>query len=306
MQPPSRAGIYGLLLLMPLFFVSNLVIGRATASVVEPYTLAFWRWVIATALVLPIAWRGLADSYDAFRRVVPQLATLGVLGMVICGGGVYLSLRYTTATNATLIYTGSTILVVVMEAIFFRQRLSPLRLIGALIGFLGIAVIILQGDLARLFTLSLNIGDIGIAIAAFSWAVYSLILKRREISELPTLPLFAAISIAGTLVLIPPMLFEQLTYGAFPHGRDQWTAIVALAIFPSVLAFLLYQLGVKYAGPSITGMFFYLLPVYGVGLAALTLGERIAPYHIAGLLLVLGGVVLATEPFKKSKAPPTA
>lgn len=301
MKSPSRLGIYVLLFAMPLFFVSNLVIGRAVTNAVEPSTLAFWRWFLASIMLLPFAWRGLIDHAADFARLWRELLWLGVLGMVICGAGVYLSLRYTTASNAALIYSSSAISIVLLETYFYRERLSAARLIGTLIGFTGVAVVILHGELSRLFSMQFSIGDIGIALCAFTWAVYSVILKRKELKALPTLPLFAAITISGSLTLAPFMLYE-LSQGAFPHGKEQWSAIFAMALFPSVIAFGLYQILVKYAGPSLTGMSLYLLPIYGATLAILTLGEKLYPYHAVGVALVLGGIALATEPFKKRSA----
>jgi drug/metabolite transporter (DMT)-like permease len=302
MQSPSRLGIYALLFAMPLFFVSNLIIGRAVTHAVEPGTLAFWRWFLASLMLLPFAWRGLSQHAARFAELWRELAWLGVLGMVVCGAGVYLSLRFTTASNAALIYSSSAISIVLLEAYFYRERLSAARLLGTLIGFAGVAVIILHGELSRLITWQFNLGDIGIAICAFAWAVYSIILKRKELKALPTLPLFAAIAIVGAITVAPFMLYELIALGAFPRGQTQWLAIVALALFPSVIAFGLYQILVKYAGPSLTGMSLYLLPVYGAALAVLTLGEKLYAYHAIGLALVLGGIALATEPFKKRGA----
>jgi drug/metabolite transporter (DMT)-like permease len=299
MQSPPRLGIYALLLAMPLFFVSNLIIGRAVTDAVEPSTLAFWRWFLASLMLLPFAWRGLIDHAGRFLALWRELIALGVLGMLICGAGVYLSLRYTTASNSALIYTSSAILIVLMEAIFFRERLSAARIIGALIGFAGVAVIILHGELSRLLTLQFNIGDLGIALCALAWAVYSILLKRKELKALPTLPLFAAITIIGAITVAPFMFYEFFALDAFPRGRSQWLAIVALALFPSVIAFGLYQFLVKYAGPSLTGMSLYLLPAYGVALAVATLGEKLYAYHAIGLALVLAGIALATDPFKR-------
>ena len=302
MQAPSRLGIYALLFAMPFFFVSNLIIGRAVTHAVEPSTLAFWRWFLASLMLLPFAWRGLNEHFDAFKSLWRELLWLGVLGMVICGAGVYLSLRYTTASNAALIYTSSSIVIVLLEAFFFREKLSAARLVGALIGFAGVAVIILHGELSRLITWQFSVGDIGIALCAVAWAVYSVILKRKEIKAIPIMPMFAAITLAGSLTLMPFMLFEFFALGAFPHSSDQWIAIVALALFPSVIAFGFYQILVKWAGPSLTGMSLYLLPVYGAALAVLTLGEKLYAYHAIGLALVLGGIALATDPFRKRAA----
>jgi drug/metabolite transporter (DMT)-like permease len=297
----SKLGVYALLALMPLLFASNLVIGRGAAHLVEPWTLAFWRWALATAMVLPFTLRAIAEHWDAFRGATREIIILGILGMFICGGLVYVSLHYTTATNATLLYTSSALFIALLDTAYFKSPLTATRAAGLVIGFLGVATIVLQGELSRLVALDFNLGDIGIAVCAFCWAIYSVMLRRGDLKSLPTLPLFALISAAGTLTLIPPMLYETFAFHALPTSGEAWLSIVGLAILPSVLAFWIYQVGVREAGPSVTGVFLYLIPVYGIALASLTLGEAIHVYHVAGLVLVIAGVVLATDPFRKHK-----
>ena len=75
-----------------------------------------------------------------------------------------------------------------------------------------------------------------------------------------------------------------------------WASIAGIVIFASVLSFSAYQYGIKKVGPALTSIFLYLLPVYGIALAVLFLGEAFRPYHAVGLVLVLGGIVLATAP----------
>jgi drug/metabolite transporter (DMT)-like permease len=298
----SKSGVYALLALMPLMFASNLVIGRASADLVEPWTLAFWRWGLATLILLPFAWRGVVAGWEVFRPAMREISILAALGMLICGGVVYISLHATTATNATLIYTSSTLVIAILDAIYFGNRLTVSRIAGIVIGFLGVATIVLQGELTRIMTLDLNWGDLGIAVCAFAWAIYSVMLKGEKLRDLPSLPLFALIAGVGALMLVPPMLYEAVALNAVPSGTRAWISILALALIPSVGAYGIYQYGVKVVGPSITGVFFYLVPVYGVLLAALTLGESFRAYHALGLVLVIAGVVLATDPFRKSSA----
>jgi len=296
----SKSGVYALLALMPLLFSSNLIIGRASAGVVEPWTLAFWRWAIAALIILPFAWRGIVLAWRQFRPAMGEILILAILGMFICGGVVYISLHATTATNATLLYTASTLFIVVLDAIFFRNPLTPTRIAGVVIGFLGVATIVLEGELTRFMTLEFNWGDFGIAVCALAWAIYSVMLKGEKLRALPSLPLFALIAAVGALTLVPPMLYEAVVLDAIPSGGRAWLSILALALIPSVGAYGIYQYGVKEAGPSVTGVFFYLVPVYGVILATLTLGETFRTYHAVGLVLVIAGVVLATDPFRKA------
>jgi len=293
----SRLGIYALLALMPLLFSTNVVIGRASVALVEPWTLAFWRWGLAALILLPFAWSGIVRNWAAFRAVWLEILILGLLGMLICGGLVYVSLHWTTATNAALLYTGSTLFIVLLDAAYFRQPLSGARIAGLIVGFLGVATIVLQGEPQRILSLDLNKGDLGIAVCAFSWAVYTVMLKAEKLRALPTLPLFAVIALVGALTLVPPMLYEAIVLDAVPAAPRAWLNILMLAIIPSVGAYGVYQICVKEVGPSITGVFMYFMPVYSAALAALTLGESFLAYHVIGLVLVLGGVALASNPF---------
>jgi drug/metabolite transporter (DMT)-like permease len=298
----SKFAVYALLAVMPLLFASNLIIGRASAELVEPWTLAFWRWTIAAAILVVFAGRGIAAEWPALQEASRDIFILGVLGMFVCGGVVYASLHATTATNATLIYTASSFIIVILDAIFFGQRLTWMRIAGIIVGFVGVATIVLQGELHRLLTLEFNLGDIGIAFCAVAWAVYSVMLKAEHLRRLPTWPLFALIAIAGVITLVPPMLYETIVLDALPRTRSAWLSIAALAILPSVLAYGFFQIGVREVGPSVTGVFFYLIPVYGVLLAWLFLRESFHFYHAIGLVLVVGGVALATDSFLKRPA----
>lgn len=298
----DRARAYLVLVLMPMFFSTNIVIGRAAVATVEPWTLAFWRWVLASLILLPFAWRGIRLHRAALLEQWRLIALLGFLGMVVCGGGVYLSLTSTTATNGTLIYTSSPVFVLLLEAIFRGQKIVLRQVVGIVLAVLGVAMIVLRGELARLLALELNIGDLGIALAAFAWAVYSVILKRPVFRTLPTVPLFFAISSAGALMLLPFMAYELVGTGRLPTSAAAWTSILGLAVLSSVLPFLAYQYGVKIVGPSITSVFLYFLPVYGVSFAAIFLGESFHAYHAAGFILVMAGVVLATAPLDAIRA----
>lgn len=283
-----------ILVLMPILFSSNLIVGRVAVATVEPFTLAFWRWLIATAIMLPIVAGALRRHAPDILRMVPLLLLLGVLGMLVCGAGVYIGLRHTTAINATLIYTTSPAFIVLFEIVLGRRPFSLLQVAGIALATFGIAVIVSRGDIAGLATLGFNIGDLAILAAAVSWATYSILLHDARLRALPGGVIFAAIALAGTLVLTPAWLIEGSVHDFPAPTAGGWVAIAALAVMPSVGAFLSYQWLVREVGAMRTGMALYFMPIVGVGLAALFLGEAIHAYHLVGTLLTIGGVVLAT------------
>lgn len=287
---------YLLLLAMPLFFSSNLVIARGMGDAVPPFTLALLRWAVAVAILAPFVLSGLRQNAARLVADWRRIILLGFLGMWICGAGVYWALGLTTATNGTLIYTTSPVLVLLMERFLFGKPLPFARLAGVVLAIIGVAVIVLKGDLSALLRLDLNLGDLGIAAAALAWAAYSLVLRNDRLARVPTLSLFAAIAMAGVLTLIPFSAAELAIIGGWPSSLRLWVGIAALALFSAVGAFSLYQYGVKVVGPAVTSCFLYLLPVYGVGMSALFLGEALQRHHLAGMALVLVGLIAATAP----------
>lgn len=284
------------MLLTPLFFSSNLIFGRSTISEVAPFTLAFLRWSAACLLLSPFLWMARVRARAYLTTYPMHWLVLGFLGMWICGAGVYYALQFTTATNGTLIYTTSPLIVIILERLFFGRATSWREIAGIIVGFLGVAIIVLKGDFSQLAGSSFNRGDLMFIAAAISWAGYSVLLKGRRTAGLPVSALFAVVTLSGALLLAPFALWELVSGASMPQSWTAWGGIGGIIIFSSLLAFSGYQYGVATLGASTTSIFMYLLPPYGVGLAVIVLGEPFETFHAIGIITVLAGLVLATAP----------
>jgi drug/metabolite transporter (DMT)-like permease len=280
--------------LVPLFFSTNVVIGRFVAGDVAPWTLAFLRWTTAFLLLLPFAAVGIRDNLARIWLERRQISLLGFLGMFICGGIVYLALHHTTASNATLIYTASNVMILLLEWAFRGRRIGAREVIGTALAVAGVAVVALGSEGWRL---SLNPGDALIGLAATAWAIYSVLLKRPSLTKIPGQVLFAAIILTGAAMLLPMTLWEIATGPALPQTATAWAAVLAVALIPSVGAYSGYQYGVRRFGPATMAMSSYLWTPYGLLLAVIFLGETLHAYHFVGLALIVPGVVLATARF---------
>jgi drug/metabolite transporter (DMT)-like permease len=298
----ERRTAFAVLVFMPLFFSSNIVFGRAAVSQAEPFTLAFLRWFLTALILLPIVWPALSRNRVLVGQISKQLMILGFLGMWICGALVYLALKYTSATNGTLIYTSSPVLIILIEWLFRGRSIGWREAIGVSLALIGVIVIIVKASLSTLIALKFNAGDLLFVGSAISWSIYSVMLKSRKLATLQTLPLFMLIAASGALLLAPFALFEVIWLQRFPSTGSAWMNIAGIVCLASLLAFSMFQYGVKVIGPSLTGIFMYLLPVYGVSLAVTFLGEELALYHLWGALLVLSGVILATWPKKLTRS----
>ncbi len=293
----GRTGIAILVMIVtPLLFSSNLIFGKAALSEVAPFTLAFLRWVLVAAILSPLILRERAGLRAVLSQASGLVMLLGFIGMGICGGVVYLALLRTTATNATLIYTTSPVMILLLEAVVSGRAIGVREAVGSLIAFMGVAAIVLRGDLGALASLSFNAGDLLLVVGTLGWAVYSILYRDPRLSGLSTPALLGVVAAAGSITLLPFAIWEFLSGELMPVTTTAWTAIGGIVLLASLLAFSGFQFGLRVFGPSVAGIFMYLLPPYGVGLAVLLLGEPFEAYHAAGIALVMGGIVLATAP----------
>lgn len=280
----------------PLFFSSNLIFGRYVTGDVAPFLLAFLRWSAVALLLLPALLAARCEATELLRRHWGLLSVLGFLGMGICGGGIYLALRHTTATNATLIYTTSPVLILLLERVFAGRRSSKREIVGTAVAFFGVATIVLRGSLENAIALAFNGGDLLVLLAAASWAGYSILYRSEPLREIGNLPLFGLVAIFGALANLPIAAWKVASGSALPQSPESWAAIAGIILISSLLAFSTYQFGVRRLGAAVAGVFMYLLPPYGVLMAILFLGEAFEPFHVAGIALVTVGVMTATFP----------
>ncbi|MGF1609273.1 MAG: DMT family transporter [Kiloniellales bacterium] len=283
-----------LLFLAPAMFASNMLVARATAETMPPVALAFWRWTLALAILLPWVigplWRGRA----ALRHEWRDLLALGALGMGVCGAFVYIGADTTTATNIGLIYAASPILIVLMAHFGYGEALRPRQVLGVALSLVGVLAIVCRGSLDVLASLGFTVGDLWIMAATAGWALYSVLLRHRP-SALAPMTRFAAIIGGGLLVLLPFVVGEVLA-GDVPaiDGRSLLT-VLFLALVPGLGAYLAYGRIQRALGAGPTSLLMYLIPLYNGVLAYLLLGERFELYHLVGTALVLPGIYLATR-----------
>jgi drug/metabolite transporter (DMT)-like permease len=285
----SRA--YLLLTFTALFWAGNSITGRAARDLVPPVALSFWRWSIALALLLPLAWPHLRRDWPALRARWPIVLLLGGLGIGAFNTLLYTGLQTTTALNAMLIQSAQPALILIVGALVMHDRTSPRQIGGVLVSLVGVLTIIARGDPAVLLALRLNAGDMIIGMGALLWALYSVLLRKRPVVH----PLsFLAASILVGVTVIAPFYGAELWAGRriVPVGESA-LAIAYVSVFPSFLAYLFFNRGVELIGSAATGQYMNVMPLMGAGLAMLFLGEALHLFHVVGLVLIVAGIVIA-------------
>jgi len=284
---------YLLLTLASLFWAGNWIVGRGMREEVPPVALSFWRWIIALACLLPLAWPYLKRDRAALAASWRWLVVLGILGTCLYNALTYIGLQQTEAINGLLLNSFIPLAIVALAWIFQGRQLKSTEAAGILASFLGILAIVARGDLDNLRALTLNVGDIWILLSVLAWATYSLLLpKRPEAHPLAFLFVIAAI---GTAVTLPLYLLEIGTGRHIVHSTQAWLAIAYAGVFPAFLGFICWNEGVAQVGAARAGLFIHLMPAFGILLAAVFLGERMHDFHLVGIALIFGGIFLATR-----------
>ncbi len=281
---------YLLLALANLFWAGNWIVGRGMRADVPPIALSFWRWIIALACLLPLAWPYLRRDRALLVAGWRSLAVLGILGTCLYNALTYLGLQQTEAINGLLLNSFIPIVIVALAWIFQGKRLRGGEAVGIAASFAGVLTIVARGDPRNLLLLTLNLGDIWILLSVVAWAVYTLLLPKRPAAH-PLAFLFAIAAI-GVVATLPIYLWEIASGRHINDSVGAWLAIGYAGVFPAFLGFIFWNKGVEQVGASKAGLFIHLLPAFGILLAALFLGERLLSFHFAGIALIFGGIFL--------------
>ncbi|MBG9388227.1 DMT family transporter [Caenimonas aquaedulcis] len=287
-----------LLTVPPLLWAGNAIVGRMVQGLVPPVTLNFLRWGLAFLILLPMAgWvlrRG-SPLWGSWKR----FALLGLLGVGCYNALQYLALKTTTPLNVTLVAGSIPVWMLVIGALFFDQRVTARQWLGAVLSIAGVVLVLSRGDMDVLRHLRLVPGDVYVLVATAAWGFYSWLLVRP--GDPPEIRGdWAAFLMAQVLYGLGwSALFAGAELGSgnahFEWGWPLAAALAYIAIFPAVVAYRCWGLGVQRVGPSVAGFFSNLAPLFTALLSTAFLGEPPRLYHAIAFVLIVGGIVVSSR-----------
>ena len=291
-------GTAALLVIPPLLWAGNAVVGRLVHGLIPPITLNFLRWVLAFAILLPLA-------HGVLRRDSPlwthwrRYALLGLLGIGLYNALQYMALQTSTPINVTLVGSSMPVWMLAVGALFFGAAVTRRQVMGALLSVCGVLLVLSRGEWSQLLAFRLVPGDVFMLLATVSWAFYSWLLSRT------TGP--AGIRSDWAAFLMAQMVFGLAWSGSFAGaewatGRTHiawgWplaAALAFIAVGPAVLAYRCWGVGVQRAGPAVAGFFSNLTPLFAAVLSALVLGDVPQAYHALAFGLIVAGIVVSSR-----------
>lgn len=277
----------GVLLVMVLWGL-NFIVVKAALAVLPPVGFTFLRFVLASiTLFVLLRWR--EGSVGLPRRDLVAICALGALGF-----GIYQILWTTGLTSvpagdSALLIASTPVIVAFLAVVARSDALTPAKLVGGVVSFVGVALVIASGH-----GLSLGSSIAGEAItllAALCWSIY-LAFGAPFLGRYSPLRATAWATVAGTIVLAPVAIAQLAASGLTTIPLDVVGAVLYSGFLAAGVSNVVVQNGVRVIGPTRTAALQFLVPALAVVFAALLLAEPIRPGQVLGGVVIVAGVLI--------------
>lgn len=282
--------------LAQLFWATNFIFGARLIDEFTPVELTTYRWLGALPLLLLIAWWLERPDWRAAWAEWKWHLLQAMLGMVVYTLFLYAALETSSSVNAGVISAMSPATITIAAVILLGERVTRIGAAGIALSIVGVLLVVLAGQ-SGASGLTVSIGDLLLVGSVLVWTAYVIVSRR-----LRTPPITAtAVQVALSVAVLLPLL--AITGAPAQPTAEGWFGLAWIIVFPSALAYLLWNIAAATLGPSKTGVFLNLLPVFTT-IIAIALGDVVTVWQIIGGVIVLVGVYLATRPPRVPASPP--
>lgn len=272
---------------------SLLALLTVASGEVPPFQLAAMTFAIGGAI--GAVWVTWAGNWSALRQS-PRAWALGVGGLFGYHALYFIALRLSPPAEAALVNYLWPLLIVLFSGLLPGERLRWYSVAGAVIGFIGTAVLFAGKGMGLTPTSGAVAGYAAAFMAAFVWAGYS-VLSRR-LAGVPTAAVAGFCLVTAALAAICHLLFEVTVW---PHDFEEWEAVIALGVGPVGAAFYAWDIGVKRGDIRLLGVASYAAPVLSTLFLVLAGFADASVTLTLSALLIAGGGLLAAKDMVRRK-----
>ena len=289
----SRATALLLLAVANIIWGASHAVGKLATDSFDPILLAGLRVVVATIIFwgLRIGRVAAAEHISHWQR--GQLAALGIIAVAAAQMLDYSGLALTTSTDSSLMIIGEVIFTAVLAVLIAKEHLGWQRALGLAIGIVGVVILTLGGAPNSEYAPNRLLGNTLVLAALFCEALFTVIGANIAQRYHPLTVM--RWTYTGSLIIWVPIIVWHLASGIFPSvGWDAWLAIAYVAIFTSVISYLLWFWVLRSAGSSIGAISLFIQPVVGSLIGILVLQEATSPGLYVGATCIFVALALAT------------
>jgi drug/metabolite transporter (DMT)-like permease len=261
----------------------------------SPLTMSFLRYFIGTVTLTPFFINEIRKNRNYITKENLLIsAVAGLFGVTLLAILLFYGVNLSTASNGSIIVNTQPIFLAFLAPLFIKESVSRLQIIGIAAGLAGMILVVTNGDLSVLSNnRSMFRGNMLLAGASLSMSIYSLILKKHIIKWGGFMPTYVSM-LFGTFFLFIINLFSSSFFSDIRGltAVSDILLILYLGCVSTAFAYLLFNNSLKYIDVVKASGFKFLVPVSGVGLSILFLGERPSIFVYAGVTIVILSIVL--------------
>lgn len=262
------------------------VVVKLVVSVIPPLELVWMRYVVAIAALLVI---GLItrQKWRMDKRHFFIIIAIGIIGNAISIVTQETGTMLSSAQMGAIITSSTPAFMVIFARLLLKEQLTFKKGLSVCLATIGVILIVGVGHV----NMSSKLGGLSLLIAALTWALMSVLVKRvpSEYSQI----VVTTYSILVALIVLTPFVLPRLHYLNISQLAHPviWGGVLYLGIVSTAGGFLLWNRGLQMLNASSGGLFFFFQPVVGTILGWLILGERIGVTFWLGSILILTGVL---------------
>ncbi|NRB24009.1 DMT family transporter [Shewanella sp.] len=282
-----NARVWAMLILLSMLWGGSFFFVGVVVTELAPLTIVTLRVAIAAMTLWAIALMiGLRPPKTL--RVWLAFLGMGLLNNVIPFALIVWGQTQIASGLASMLNAATPIFTVVVAGILLAdERITPLKLAGVAVGFLGVAVMI---GLPALSGNGNLVAQLAIIAAALSYAFAGVYGRRFKAMGINPIITAAGQVTASTLILIPITLFVDGGLDVAGVSLNSWTAMIGLAVLSTAIAYVLYFKILELAGATNVLLVTLLVPVSAILLGSLFLNESLEAIHFVGILLIALGL----------------
>lgn len=276
-----------------IIWSGNFIIARGVYKQIPPISLAFYRWSLASVIIFFLGYKKFIAEKSFVIANRKYFFWVSLLGITLFNTFIYVAGHTTSAINLALIgTTSSPVFVIIISAVFLKETITPLRIVGLLFCIAGVIVLLSKGSISTLLAFRFTAGDVWILLSGFVFSFYTILVKRKP-ADISVVTFLFVVFIGGTLLLVPFFIIEKIVMLPVIWNGNLVGSILYLGIGASVIGFLCWNSAIARIGSVRTALFGNLIPIFSTLEAVWLLGENITMIHIISGLLVITGLVLA-------------
>ena len=276
-----------------ILWSSSFVAIKFAYTTYPPITLAVVRFIVAT-LILGALTLLPQNRVRLEKKDILTVAVCGLTGIMLYAVLQNIAMQWTSASSATLIIASYPIITLLMESLIYKTKLSAVKIIAILIAIGGVVILSYVKSESRVEGELLGI--LLLIVAGVVWAVYNFMTKK-VVNRYPPVTLLFYSTLFGTIFMLPLALIERAQWQT--PTLISFSMMMFLGVFCSVIAFLLYNHGLKTMAPSTITSMLNLVPIFGVFFSWLLLGEQVTLRKFIGGAIVILGVMLSMRKTKE-------